>query len=142
MYGTNFSPCCSKSSASGRLELDLALGFSDLTLVCVIKWTSAVCCTRINHDLVDVQTGVRSKDPHWTVKLIIRDVRRKSELSERRGAGSIVVTFVEIVLCTSQGVVVAGPVSLRASRVNVCSSVSSIQQSEPMLQVSQSRRRV
>ena len=46
--------------ATGFLELDLALGFSDLMFVCVGKWTSTVCCTRINDDPVEVQNP-RSK---------------------------------------------------------------------------------
>ena len=49
----------------------------------------AVLCTKVNHKRVIGRTGFQSKDRHWAVESIIRDVKRDSELTERRGAGSI-----------------------------------------------------
>ena len=74
--------------SAGRLEFNLSLNLLHLVFIGVIGWTSAVCCTRINHDSVSGRTSFQSKDPHWTVEFIIRDVRRDSELPKRRGAGS------------------------------------------------------
>ena len=37
--------------SAGRLELNLVLTLSHLLFIGVIRWTSAVCCTRVNHDL-------------------------------------------------------------------------------------------
>ena len=72
--------------SAGRLELNLVLNFSHPVFIRVTRWTNAMCRTRVDHDSVNVRAGIQSKDPQRALEVIVRNVRRDGDLSQRRGA--------------------------------------------------------